>query len=363
MKFLKNKLSLLYFILLLLSPAIALAKDYAWEDLLKMSPEELANLDEDVIANSLYNEIAPGLPTFKNIVIDNAEKPFPFWKRTMGARTRDPLFLLPRRRFIFDKSGVDFQVFFNRTSHLSVMPSTMLDMDSVNFLKNDILGNYVKLIDDPGKLGTILEALPFLEKITVQEHRIGGMINVGLRRGRWGVQLDTVLQLAERNYWMSKKNRNTLSAILGIEEDTRLNDVMKMRFGLSDTRLKLGYTVIDKKKSKMAVGVSVIVPTSRIFDKKPKPVCDLTNTSSLTRKQLVKDLLAVTRAILIKPRLGTGHWGVGLFAEGKWAVIPHTLDVWGRLSFDYLFGGHEYRFMPPQNRNYFDSFRNVSRRE
>jgi len=182
--------------------------------------------------------------------------------------------------------------------------------------------------------------------MTVQERKVGSLIQLGFRKKNWLLGIDIPLLLVERNYWLCKSDQNAVKALLDGVDFSDTSNVMQTRFGFGDTRIKLGYDFSShfSKRIQGAVGVEAIIPTSRVG--RPKPCLPIKSKPGDTRMELLNDLARVGKDILINPKLGTGHWGVGLFGQVRFSVIPDRLALWARASFDYMFEGNEYRFMP-----------------
>lgn len=267
------------------------------------------------------------------------------WMKTNGARSRDPLFLLPHRKLSVDKPGITLQPFFNMSNTLHVRPDVVLNTKAIDLLTSFVKPGEVLDNEETTMFDSLLRVLPYMRKMTVQERRFGGMINLGIVDGRWSLQLDTLLMLSERNFWIqNKKDRKDLESIISELDDFGAGGVVKTRFGLGDTRLRLGYNLSDTEWVKATLGVEGIIPTSRMGKKRPQAVrkCKIGDE----RKSLINDLLNISKQLMIEPSLGTGHWGLGGFLDMRLHLVPHKLDFWSRLSFDYLFPGTEYRYMP-----------------
>lgn len=268
-----------------------------------------------------------------------------FWKKLGVSRNRDPLFLIPSRRLTLDKDGIVCNLFFNMSDRLQVSPDIVLNTNAIDifepFLSSGTFGDDNEVAD----IEALLKVLPFIRNMTIQERRVGGMLQAGFSWGRFSLQLDTLLLLVERNFWLkNKKEREDFLRISSELDALGSGEVKRVRCGLGDSRLKLGYKVVDTQWVKANIGVEGILPTSRIGKKKPDSI--VKTKPGDERKKLINDLLNVSKHIMIEPSLGTGHWGLGCFLDMRMNIIPKTLDFWSRLSFDYLFSGREWRFIP-----------------
>ncbi|MBU1007959.1 hypothetical protein KKA53_02680 [Candidatus Dependentiae bacterium] len=264
------------------------------------------------------------------------------WMKTAGFRTRDSLFLIPQRKLSVDKPGLTGFLFYNLSNTLPVRPNLVLSQKAVNTLveltKPGGILSGVNLQDLDG----LLKVLPFIDKMTVQERKVGGMFQANIVDGRWVLQLETLLMLVERNFWA--KCKGDRKALLDAIGDSGKGDAYRMRFGWGDTRVRFGYKITDSETVKAVTGVSLIIPTSRIGRKKPRSI--VTSSVGDSRKKLIDDLLNMNKQLMIEPKLGSGHWGIGWFWDTRLHVIPNKLDFWGRISFDYLLPANEYRYMP-----------------
>lgn len=265
------------------------------------------------------------------------------WKKTAGFRTRDPLYMIPQRNLACDKQGFTASLFANRTTKVEPDLNCVLNEDAVWLVL--LFADLPGVLTDKQKeeLEPILKILSYQDKIIAQEHRIGSTLQFGYEYKRWVFSLDTLLFLAERNFWANEKCiRKKL-----MEGTGGAGNSVRTRFGFGDTRLKLGYKVFDTERLKAVLGVTGIFPTSRFFNKDPNYVINTKPGDS--RKKLINDLMNVSKYIMINPKLGAGNWGVGGFFDARFSIIPNNVDIWGRFSYDHFFPATEYRFMPTQS--------------
>lgn len=269
------------------------------------------------------------------------------WKKGQGARSRDPLFLVPARRMMFDRSGFYANFFFNMGDKLPVYPGLTFNMAALTELQGMMGDNPAITQDNSSLVGTLLKFLPFIRKMTVQERRIGSLFQFGFRMKNFVFGLDLPILFAERNFWLCKNDQKVIKDLIKELDIKGGNDMfMKTRWGLGDARLKLGYDFSPhcSKRLKFAAGVEAIIPTSKMGQKK---TCTSRQAKAGdSRMDLLVDLLRVGRDIMVEPKLGIGHWGAGVWGHAKFSLIPDKLDIWARASFDYLFEGNEDRFMP-----------------
>ena len=290
------------------------------------------------------------IDTFDNVldtVTDDFRVPseeFTLWKKTGGSRTRDPLFLVPGRRAVWDKNFVSSTFFFNRSNGLALTPHIVIG--------DSLIGYINKLLSDKDiseqlakEAGPLLKLFPYLIKMTVQEHRIGTLLQAGFSWDRWFAQIDVPLLIAERNFWLEKKqDRHDLEQIVKDLKSLDGGSVKKIRYGLGDTKLKLGYNVVDKPRVGLRGGVAMIVPTSCLGHQQPRQI--VKSRVGEEKTKLVDDLLAMSTQIMIDPPLGVGHWGSGCFMDFRVDIIPRALRLWGHFSYDHYLPGNERRLLP-----------------
>ena len=265
------------------------------------------------------------------------------WRRTEGFRSRDPLYLLPQRKLSCDKPGFSFNFFFNRSSSLPARPNLILKTDAINALLSFIDG--VPMTDDQEQdTGALMKILPYLDDMTIQEHRVGGFFQFLFNYKRFVLHADVPVFLAEKNFWI--KDRKLRQDLLELLKDTDggSGGAVRTRFGLGDIRLRLGYKFKDSDRIKAVAGIEGILPTSRWGSKNRHNIIK-TEVGS-TRQQLLEDLLNVNKYLMIDPKLGTGHWGVGGFFDFRISAIPDKLDIWTRFSYSHLLSRRDDRFMP-----------------
>lgn len=333
------KLTLLLFIVLPTTLILADDLDDLFSDL------GMDEMDIETIEENSKARPGEGSKSFDGIFFTEGVDEISFWRRGQGARSRDPLFLVPQKRLMLEKDGFCANFFFNRTSTLPIYPEITLNLKGLNLLSKlaQTISPGIEE-DEKSLMGALFKLLPYIRKMTVQEHRIGTLLQAGFSWGRFLFQIDQPLLLSERNFWLSKKDQQVIKDIMAKVDIDSKSSFMKTKFGLGDTKLKFGYKVFDTKKFESVLGVQATLPTSTIGRKKPK-TCIRSKVGD-KRIVLLQDLIRVSQDILIEPKLGTGHWGLGCFGQMKIKLIPDKLDAWGRFSFDYLFSGNEHRYMP-----------------
>lgn len=275
-------------------------------------------------------------PTFRIPSITETD----LWRKVGGTRTRDFLFLPITKRSILDADGIDLHIVYNHSKKLDAAPNVSISDKAI-----DLLTGVGGSVDG---LATTLKLLPFVRKMTIWEHRLGIPIQVGKTWGRWAAQLETSLLTCARHFWLNQKDQETIKKILeesATESNLSPPKVYRLTAGLGDTKIKFGYNVVDSQWVKTNFGISGIIPTSHLgIGGKPKPL--VTAKPGDQRTELYQNLLNSAPKIMLQPKLGTGHWGIGTYMDMKINMIPNQLDFWSRISIDYLLPGNESRYMP-----------------
>lgn len=193
--------------------------------------------------------------------------------------------------------------------------------------------------------------IPLLGEITLQERKAGILFQGGFIKGRFSVQLHTSLQVAERNFYISKKRQNELKDLFSKYDEGGNFDESELyyvRFGMGDTRLKLGINTLNMTDFQNDFGFECIIPTSLFshspkIDADPSGIIDDISSNEALQDGIVNVLKGV-RDYLIDPRLGNGgHFGFGCYMESKADMFHRLLQLWMRASYDKLFPADEYR--------------------
>ena len=270
---------------------------------------------------------------------------FPLWNKTGATRSREPLFFIPFR-FIRDKSGAYPYLFFNMSNAINVNPRLLLSNEVNELLdkfEDGTLGADVQLfLDNVELLKKALRILPFVRRMTIQERRIGGVIEVGIVFDKFFAQLDTSILLSERNFWLrDKRKRQDLLNLISEFDSLGKGQVIKEVFGFGDSRIKVGYNDLLIDKIKFNIGASGILPTSDFFHEHQKSI--ISSKAGDSRTDLINDLMNIPKYIMIDPKLGTSHYGLGMFLDVKFEIVPKRFDFWCKFTYDHFLKGNEYR--------------------
>jgi hypothetical protein len=170
----------------------------------------------------------------------------------------------------------------------------------------------------------------------------------GLTRGPFSFQIHTSILLAIRNLWLSVKDRTDLSTILKQKFDVGDFDQSEgycLRFGLGDTRLKIGLNTVNAPSVQVDAGLEGILPTSK-FSYNPNIKLGLAKAAFTTEEDLRLALSSSVKGVrnyLLDPRLGNGHWGFGCYLEAKIGLFHDLIQWWNHISYDVLFPDDEDR--------------------
>ena len=277
----------------------------------------------------------------------------PIWQSTVAPQGRDILYHIPYKIAAIEYGGIAGNVFFNMTNRMHTSSSSLMGelqgatlkgLQSVaDLFLEDLVGEeYAK---------DLSSVIPLFGEITLQEHRGGVLFQGGFIKGPFSVQLHTSLQVAERNFYISKKRQRELTELFSKYDDGGEFDESELyyiRFGMGDTRLKLGMNTLNMTDFQNDFGFECIIPTS-LFSHSPKIDADPSGiiddiSSNEALQEGITDVLKGMRDYLIDPKLGNGgHFGFGCYMESKADLFHRLLQLWMRASYDKLFPADEYR--------------------
>jgi hypothetical protein len=260
----------------------------------------------------------------------------PLWKHTKSPKGRDVLYLLPHKITAIEYGGIGLSLFLNVTSNMGVKAGNLFEVD----ISTDKAAVTALLSTKFKSVSELTRILPLMKKITLQERKVGGLIQGGFVRGPFSVQLNTSIQLSERNFWLSKKDQKELKEafvdMLGRSSTLDKKELYRIKCGFGDTRLKFNMNTLNMSNFQVDFGVEGIFPTSRFA-----PKLKLEKKEELSVSQLMS-----LRDYLLNPQLGNGgHWGAGCFLETKIGLFGNKAQLWSRMSFDKLFANEESRLI------------------
>jgi len=272
----------------------------------------------------------------------------PLWQHTKAPVGRDILYLLPYKITALEYGGFACNLFFNMTNKMQVDAGNLLQIESA--IDQQQLLNFLEVYFENASPSDISGLIPLFKKMTIQERKGGLFFQGGLTRGPCTIQINTSLQAAERNFWVNKRDqqdiRTLIQNITG-QQDAAFDDSegLRVRYGMGDTRLKLGINTINVTSLQLDFGIESILPTSR-FSHTPKLKSNVgpVNTVADLQNSAVSILRSV-RDYLLSPNLGIGHYAVGCYMESKMGIFHDTAQWWMRLSYDKFFPGKESRLI------------------
>ncbi len=265
----------------------------------------------------------------------------PLWEKTKPPKGRDTLYLIPHRISSLEYGGLIFNFFLNYTNKMAFSIKEVLKLDE----NNDALDLFTNTLLDELDEKEASSLIPLFKKLTIQERKLGGLIQLGFTKGSFRIEIDSSFQLSERNFWLDKKDQARISEMFSETNSTfDDNELKKLKFGMGDTRIKLGLNSLNMSNFQIDVGFEGIIPTSRISagDRLKQYEINLDNL-----EDDVPDILRSIRDNLITPQLGNfGHYGLGCYIETKVDMFHNSLHLWNRVSFDNLFSAKENRLIP-----------------
>jgi hypothetical protein len=274
-------------------------------------------------------------------VLDIAKKiNTPIWRITNPPKGRDTLYLIPQRLSAIEYGGLALNLFFNYTPKMDFSPDETLKLDE----NQEALDAIVNLLNTLLSSEEASSLIPLFKKFTIQERKVGALLQLGVIVGAFTFQINTALQYAERNFWLDEKYQKELKQMFAGSGDLfDKNEMYRSNFGLGDTRLKLGVNTLNTSSFQMDVGFEGIVPTSKISS---KPRLKEYEINLENFEDCLPNVMKAIRDNLITPQLGNnGHFGLGCYMETKVDLFHDVVHLWNRLSFDNLFEANENRLI------------------
>lgn len=277
----------------------------------------------------------------------------PIWNETKAPIGRDILYHLPHKITALEYGGLAVNLFFNMTDDM-VIGGSNVSKDAFN---EDNFGTLIEVLSDTKmqNSGELSALIPLFKKVSIQERRAGGLILFGMTKGPFVAQLQTSLQFAERNFWLSNNDQDSIKDLL-LEKfpnsNFDKNELIRSRYGMGDTRFKLGFNTINMTHFQTDFGVETILPTSkfsgcsRIKTTTEGLVSNFQAQNYESLKEEGTNLLRGIRDYLIDPKLGNdGHFGIGCYLENKIGIFHNLAQIWLRASFDKLLPNEEDRLL------------------
>ncbi|MFA6527797.1 MAG: hypothetical protein WCT20_05220, partial [Candidatus Babeliales bacterium] len=232
----------------------------------------------------------------------------PLWKHTKAPVGRDILYLLPHKITSIEFGGGAASLFFNMTNNMRVSADSLIQFDQLNEI-SELLTNAASIKELPCLVS-------LFRKTNIQEHKGGVLLQGGITRGPFSLQLNTALQVVERNFWLNEQDQTAIkNMILQFDPTLELQnrEGLKVAGGLGDTRLKAGLNTLNMNSFQVDVGTEIILPTS-ILSYVPKMTITPQTTPTTVRELLDRgvDMIKSVRDYVLEPRVGNnGHFGAG----------------------------------------------------
>lgn len=265
----------------------------------------------------------------------------PLWNSTAVPAGRDILYHFPYSRVTgVEYGGISCNFFFNMTNQMQVTAGDVFNFENLTDIHDFIEGVSEQDFE---------QLLPLFKKITLQERKAGFFIQGGFLQGPFTVQLHTSLQMGERNFWLNERDVRAIKALFGEEfSNAEFDDheLYKIRYGMGDTRIKLGLNTINMTSFQIDLGFEGILPTSRL-SYTPALRLGVVQAPFTEEESLQKNGVMALKAIrdnLLNPRLGNdGHFGFGCYIESRVGIFHDMAQLLVRASYDHLFPGDEDR--------------------
>ncbi len=311
------------------------ADDFNFDDICLDLPEDYANNPTLRSDNSTVQELA--------LYLSNYIKQ-PLWEYTRVPPVRDVLYLMPQVHTEKKKWEFAVNFFYNEVPHMKINIGNLLQKNVITH-DNEIIS---LLLQNVTNLDDRIAVVAFFKKITIQERRIGALMQAQIKKGPIMVQLHTPLLINERNFWLGMRDRHALLTILQIDESViPKKEFYKVKYGIGDTRIALGYDVLKSFKGNLNVGFQAIIPTSKLsysskYEINLENIAQISDIDDLKREML-KNVRNI-RNYLIDPRFGnSGHFGIGVFVAPHVHFFDDQLHLFTKVSLDALFAAHEDR--------------------
>lgn len=308
--------------------------------------------DDDVDLDLINTEIAQNTFDLRTIKAYIAGKNYlskivsPFWGTTAAPAGRDALYLMPYKISSLEYGGFACNFFINSTNKMKVTTQDLFrfptDKEFFDLMDSFLPAGGVSATD-------AMQLLPLLKRITIQEKKLGGLLQAGINIGAFNFQIHTSVQLGARNFWLNLRDQRQVRKLFADKYqaggDLKESEFYVLRVGMGDTRLKLGMNTINSSVFQNDVGFEAIIPTSA-FSSQNKVrigIAEATFDDEKDTATAIKNLKAV-RNYLLNPRIGNGgHYGFGCFFESKLTVFKNILEIWSRASYDVFLPNDEER--------------------
>ncbi len=276
------------------------------------------------------------------IVLRQIEEPI--WQHTKPPKGRDVLYLIPHKFTAIKYGRLDLNLLYNQTHKMNVTLRDLINLDSKVVKVMDLLKLLIQNQNITSEQASQL--VPLFTKAIIQERKGAALLQAGVSYKYFNIQLHTSFQASERNFWISKRDLQIIEDMFEGEDQTfDKKELYKIKYGLGDTRLKLGLNTLNTGGFQFDVGFEGILPTAQ---KQELPNVDnsyLPYDEPSLKKWMIENLRAI-RDNLINPQLGNnGHFGFGFFIESEIDLFHESLKLWNRFSIDNIFEANEDRLI------------------
>lgn len=253
--------------------------------------------------------------------------------------------------------------FYNETTRANftdegINITSYWDLENANFIQN------IDQLDLGINIPTAIELFGLLK---MQERRGGFMFGVAHANGRFNLEFKTPLYYLERNFFVTPEEQKLLEAFFGPSDPEQQKHFISDRIGFGDTRLTLGYFVVEHESLQLNVGVEATIPTQISFKKgllgshfkknSNHPIFNILELFQLVFCEVndpmqieaisVNFLLSAfdkLSANLLQTSLGNnGHLGLMIFAE-KFLQFNDRFSMTTRSALEYLCPALDTRF-------------------
>ena len=304
-------------------------------DDISISPDLFDDLSPEMLQTKSYDDM------FENLIPVIVSIETPLWNKTKPPRGRDVLYLMPHRISALEYGGFLCNLFFNFTNKMDFSTDETLMLDE----NKEALNIFTDTMITELGASDASALIPLFKKLTIQERKIGALLQLAFIKSAFKIELNTSLLFSERNFWLTRKDQDRIKQMFTGKDsvfDTR--ELMKSKFGMGDTRIKLGLNSLNMTNFQVDVGFEGILPTSKISTGPRLKIYDI-NLENMIND--IPYLLKSIRDNLITPQLGNyGHFGLGCFFESKIDMFHNSIHLWNRISFDNLFAAKEERLIP-----------------
>ena len=282
---------LLAFGLLFYTPTIVVATSYFTPNTMQFDDDD----DDDFMIDTDLNDIsldastinlhptrspltnAENIQNFFALVEDpNAVLNLPIYQQTSPIRNRPILeypFTLTYGFEMHENNAISIQLFLNSCSHKN-FTKTSTTLDSYFLLGNPTRFAQLLFVDEITERKTIenlAKSLALFDPATVQENRIGGVLESHVVHNNFFLSAQLPILYAERNLYLtpSQKAAISISSLGGMlqtdgvdENDFVYQHIVMDQFGIGDLKIKAMYEMHTSRNFDIDLGGFIIFPTA-----------------------------------------------------------------------------------------------------